>query len=80
MSVVSEYFCILHLRFDHKNEECLDKLNIEEALQGPVVQKPINTNPRLKINQGLFLYSQMLFSTDIRPNFTLEEVNLEKQK
>ena len=29
---------------------------------------------------SLFLYSQMLFKADIQINFTLEEVNLEKQK
>ena len=44
----------------------------------PVVQKPINATPRLKINQGV--YSKMPFNADIRQNFTLEEVNLEKQK
>ena len=50
-------------------------------LSGPVCQKPINANPRLKISQGVyFLHSQMLFSADIRHNFTLEEVILEKQK
>ena len=43
-------------------------------VQGPVVQKPIKANP------SLFLYSQMLFNADIRENFTVEEVNLEKQK
>ena len=49
---------------------------------GPVVQKQINANPRLKINQEVYFstYSQMLFNADIRQNFTLEEVNLEKQK
>ena len=29
---------------------------------------------------SFFLYSQMLFNADIRQNFTLEEVNLEKEK
>ena len=49
--------------------------------QGPVVQKPINANLRLKINQGvLFLYSQLLFNGDTGQNFTLEEVNLEIQE
>ena len=38
---------------------------------GPVVQKLIIANPRLKINQGVFfLYSQMLFNADIQKNFT----------
>ena len=47
---------------------------------GPVVRKPINANPRLKIKRlSLFLYSQMLFNADIRQNFSLEEVNLESQ-
>ena len=50
------------------------------SLQGPVVPKSINANPRLKINQGvLFLHSQMLFNADIWQNFTLEEFNLEKE-
>ena len=45
---------------------------------GPVVQKPINANPSLKINQlrSLFLHSQSLFNADILQNFTLEEVKL----
>ena len=46
---------------------------VRQSIQGLVVQKPINTNPRLKIYQ-------MLFKADIRINFTLEEINLEKQK
>ena len=51
------------------------------SVQGPVVQKPIKANPRLKINREVyFSTSKMLFTTDIRQNFTLEEVNLEKQK
>ena len=29
--------------------------------------------------RSLFLYSQMLFNTDIRQNFTIEKVSLEKQ-
>ena len=50
-------------------------------LHGPVVQKAINANPRLKINQGrLFLYSQTLFNTDILQNFTLEETDPENKK
>ena len=45
---------------------------------GPVVQKPINANPRLRIKQGVcFSSSKNLFSADIRQNFRLEEVNLE---
>ena len=49
---------------------------------GLVVQKPIYANPRLKINQGVYfsIISQMLFNIDIQQDFTLEEVNLEKQK
>ena len=45
----------------------------------PVVQKPINANPRLKINQGVSLLLNV-FKADIRQNYTIEEVNLEKQK
>ena len=49
--------------------------------QGPVVQKLINANPRLKINLGvIFLYSQILFNTDIQQNFALAEVNPEREK
>ena len=42
-------------------------------MQGPVVQNPINDNPRLKVNQGVY------FSTP-RQNFTSEEVDFEKQE
>ena len=50
-------------------------------VQGPVVQKPINANPRLKYNQGVcFSTSKNLFSAEIWQNYTLKEVNLEKQK
>ena len=45
----------------------------------PVVQNPINDNPRLKINQG-FLNSKVLFNADIRQDFTSEEVDFEKQE
>ena len=31
--------------------------------QGPVVQKPINANPRLKINQGVYFSSPKCCST-----------------
>ena len=30
---------------------------------GPVVQKPINANPRLKINQGVYFSTPKCFST-----------------
>ena len=54
---------------------------MSQTALGPVVQKPINANLRLKINQGvLFLYSQLLFNGDTGQNFTLEEVNLEIQE
>ena len=50
------------------------------AGQGPVVQKPIIANPRLKVNQGVYFYTQRCCSTLIfGKNFTLE-VNFEKQK
>ena len=50
--------------------------------QGPVVQKPINANPRLKINHEVYfeIYPQTLFNAFILQNFRLEEVNPEKQK
>ena len=52
-----------------------------DVVQGSVVQKPIKANPRLKIKQGVYFSAwKDLFSADIRQNFTLEEVNLEKQK
>ena len=47
---------------------------------GPVVLKPINANPRFKVNQGVFLFSKVLFNVDIRQNFTLGEGNFEKHK
>ena len=31
--------------------------------QGPVVQKPINANPRLKVNQGVYFYTPRCCST-----------------
>ena len=34
-----------------------------EKTQGPVVQKAINANPRLKINQGVYFSSPKCFST-----------------
>ena len=49
------------------------------TLQDPVVQNPINDNPRLKVNQGV-LNSKVLFNADIRQNFTSEEVDFEKQE
>ena len=53
---------------------------VEEA-QDPVVQKPISTNPRLKLNQGVYFFTpKVLFNADIRQNFTLKEVNFEKKK
>ena len=38
--------------------------------QGPVVQKPINTNPRLKVNQEFYFFTPMkvLFNADIPQN------------
>lgn len=49
-------------------------------LQGPVVQKPIYTNPRLKVNQGVYFSSpRCCHNVDIWQNFTLEEVNFGKQ-
>ena len=62
-------------------KSCLSTNPMTEFLQGPVFQKTINANPRLrKKPRNLFLYFQVLFNADFRQNFTLEEVNLEKQK
>lgn len=48
---------------------------------GPVVQKRINTSPRLKVKQGVYLSTPMLlFNADIWQNVTLEEVHFEKHK
>ena len=48
---------------------------------GLVVQKPINANPRLKINQQVYFSTSInLFSAYNRQKFTLEVVNIEKQK
>ena len=56
--------------------------NVWSSHLGPVVQKPINAYPRLKINQGVYFSTPTctLFNADIRQSFALEEVNLEKQK
>ena len=46
---------------------------------GRVLQKPINANPRIKINQGVYFSNPKCCSTlHISQNFTLEEANLEK--
>ena len=45
-----------------------------------VVQKLINANPRLKINQGVYFTTPKCCTTLIFGKFTLEYVNLEKQK
>ena len=47
---------------------------------GPVVQKLINANPRLKIlPRRLFLYSQLLFNADIRQNLTSKKAILKNK-
>ena len=33
------------------------------VIQGPVVQNPINDNPRLKVNQGVYFSTPRCFST-----------------
>ena len=48
-----------------------------KAHQGPVVQRPINVNPGLKIYHGVSLSTP---KADIRQNITLQEANLEKHK
>ena len=60
----------------------MSKTALKNKYLGPVVQKPINANPGLKINQGVYIYSiysQLLLNGDTRQNFTFE-VNLEKQE
>ena len=49
---------------------------------GPAVQKPINANPRLKVNHEVYfsIIPQTLFNADILQNFRLEEVNPDKQR
>ena len=49
---------------------------------GPVVQKPINSNPRLKVNEGVYFSTLRcnLLNDAIQQNFTLKEVNFEKQQ
>ena len=45
---------------------CLDKkecTNAQAEAQGPVVQKPINANPRLKVNQGVYFFTPRCRST-----------------
>ena len=52
-------------------------LKVPLSTQGPVVQKPINANPRLKFNQGVYFSSPKCWSMLIfGKTFTLEEVNL----
>ena len=41
------------------NQFARDLVNV----QGPVVQKPINANPRIKINQGLYFFTPKCGST-----------------
>ena len=41
----------------------LSQQNIAATALGPVVQKPINANPRLKINQGVYLSAPKCCST-----------------
>ena len=46
---------------------------------GPVAQRPINANPRLKVNQAVYFSTSRCCSTLIFGK-TLEEVNLKKSK
>ena len=50
------------------------------AMLGPVVRKPINANPGLKINQGSYFCAQTLINAGFLQNFRLGKVNPEKQK
>ena len=36
---------------------------VELSIQGPVVQNPINDNPRLKVNQGVYFSTPRCCST-----------------
>lgn len=59
------------------SENCLESAKH----QGSVVWKPINSNPRLKINQGIFfLHLQTLFDANILQNIRLVAIHPEKQK
>ena len=56
-------------------------LLVRDLCLGPVVQKLINVNPRLKIlPRRLFLYSQLLFNADIRQNLTSKKARNFHQK
>ena len=46
----------------HNYGKCLDNMIVKQE-QGPVVQKPINANPRLKINQGVYYSTTKCCST-----------------
>ena len=51
-----------------------DKIYVSALFAGSLVRNNIT------LQRSLILYSQMLLDADIRENFILEEVNLEKQK
>ena len=51
-----------------------DKIYVSALFAGSLVRNNIT------LQRSLILYSQMLLDADIRQNFILEEVNLEKQK
>ena len=58
-----------------------DLKKIPALLLGLVVQRPINANLRLKLNQGVYFSTPKCCSTLIFGEaVTLEEVNFEKQK
>ena len=42
---------------------CTPLSPITTTNQSPVVQKPINANPRLKVNQGVYFYALRCCST-----------------
>ena len=63
------------------SQKALSNLGLLALLLGPVVQNPINDNPRLKVNQGVYFSTpRCFFNADIRQNFTSEEVDFEKQE
>ena len=54
-----------------KNEATAGLVYLNLASGGPVVQNPINANPRLKINQGVYSFAPKYCSNaDIRQIFT----------
>ena len=49
-------FCVL-------GQDAFNTPTVHLSTQGPVVQKPINANPRIKINQGVYFSTTKCCST-----------------